>query len=610
MFEQPLIRQIRSRSKELQNVSDDELREISLAQKYIAQTSKKSRKLLSDCFSLVVESCRRHLGQIHYDVQLQCGVQMSKGHIAEMKTGEGKTLTSTLINYWLALQGKGVHVVTFNDYLAQRDADFLRPVYNALGLSVSVLKEKLPEEQKVAAYRSDLTYGSAKEFGFDFLRDRLTQSRTGNDNSGVMRGTHFAVIDEADSILIDEARTPLIIGMNNESEEQVVQQCYRWAASHASAFIEDVDFRYIEQNQIVQLSNQGIKKLRNLPQNEGTLSVSIRELYEFIQDAIKVQRDFHCDKNYAVIEGRIVILDEYTGRPAEGRQWQHGIHQAVEAKEGVEISPATRSAASITIQSYFSRYHFFCGMTGTAWTSRNELKKVYRKRVVRIPTHRPIQRKNYGPKVFTSIHQKFEYIARETNKLIKDGRSVLVGTRSVLQSELLSTVLDAHAIKHDVLNAKFLEREAELVSLAGCPGKVTVATNMAGRGTDIKLHDDVKSAGGLHVFLTEIHQAERIDWQLIGRSSRQGDPGSYQICVSFDDEILKLGFGNRKADLLLSKYSGRKDCAENLITIFRKSQRLTERKHLVDRLALLKQEEQRQKASYDTGQDPYLTVVR
>ena len=594
----------------MRDVSDAKIRELSLEQKYRAQIGTPIRRLIGDCFALVVEASRRHVEQIHYDVQLLCGIQMALGKIAEMKTGEGKTLTSSLVTYLLGLRGHGVHAVTFNDYLAKRDCEFLRPVYEALGLSVSVIEGQMPNDEKKRAYACDITYGSAKEFGFDFLRDRMANANSGTSKNGVMRGTHFAVVDEADSILIDEARTPLIIGMVNKSEENVVQQCYRWAAEHAEEFSEHTDYKYDELRKTVKLNSNGIQKLRSLPQNNGTVHVSIRELYDHIQNSIKVRRDFQLDKHYAVIDDKIVILDEFTGRPAEGRQWQRGIHQAVEAKEEVDISAATQSAATITIQSFFLKYDFFCGMTGTAWTSRREFGKVYKKKIAKIPTHRKTRRKQLGTKVFTNQSAKFDYICDASEKLATRGRAILIGTRSVEKSELLSRMLREKGVEHDVLNARYLEREADLVAQAGQPGRVTVATNMAGRGTDIKLHESVKAAGGLHVFLTELHESQRIDWQLIGRASRQGAPGSYQICVSLDDEILRVGLGVSNAEKLFKRMASKNALnSRQLISLFRKAQRKTERKHLVDRLMVMKQDEERKKSSFDTGQDPYLTTV-
>ena len=609
MSDSQLIRNIRRRQKTLASASAEDLKSLSLELKYRAMTGARLNGLIAEGFAMVVEAASRQLGMSHYNVQLLCGIQMARGQIAEMKTGEGKTLTASLIGYLFGLYGRGMHVVTFNDYLAERDCELLRPVYELLGLSVGVLKQDLPPAQRKSIYEKDITYGSAKEFGFDFLRDRLAVAHTGNPKAGVMRGTQYALVDEADSMLLDEARTPLIIGMVNQAEEIIAQQCYQWAAKFAERFEEGVHFEYDHQKQKVTLTSNGIRILRTLPQNEGTKQVSIRQLYDYMQNAIKVRRDFKRDKSYAIIDGKIVIIDEFTGRPAEGRQWQRGIHQSVEAKEGVDISPATRQAATITIQSFFNRYKVMCGMTGTAYTSRREFKKVYRKSVVRIPTHRPVKRKEYAPKVFSNMADKFDYIANETKNLMLAGRSVLIGTRSVGKSEAISTRLTELGIVHQVLNARNLEREAEIVSQAGQPSCVTVATNMAGRGTDIKLADSVQKAGGLHVFLTELHESSRIDWQLIGRGSRQGDPGSYQICVSFEDEILEVGLGPSRAQKLLKQYSNVVPPARQAIRIFLAAQRKTERKYLVDRLMVLKQDEERQKAHFDTGQDPFLNTV-
>jgi len=341
-----------------------------------------------------------------------------------------------------------------------------------------------------------------------------------------------------------------------------------------------------------------------------TKQVSIQQLYSYMKNAIKVHRDFHLDKNYAIIEGEIVIVDEFTGRPAEGRQWQQGIHQAVQAKENLEITPATRQAATITIQSYFNLYEHLCGMTGTAFTSRREFKKVYKKKVARIPTHRPILRQQYPTKIYKTNREKFDAIAETVEDLLAQKRSILIGNRSVGSSELLSEALQRRKIEHIVLNAKHLGKEAEIVENAGQPSRVTVATNMAGRGTDIKLHPDVKATGGLHVILTELHESQRIDWQLIGRGSRQGDPGTYQIFLSFEDEILRLGLGPDKATRLQQKFSSHRSIrTRDAYQFFQLAQRKTEKRFLVDRLVVLKQDLERQKNHFETGQDPYLNVV-
>ena len=604
------ISKIRSRAAQLEGKTDEELRRISLDLKYLAMTNVPVKRIIPDGFALVTEASRRHLGMIHHDVQLQCGIEMAFGKIAEMKTGEGKTLTASLISYLHALRGQGIHVVTFNDYLAERDCDSLRPLYSALGLTCGVLKEDLPPEQRKDIYRRDITYGSAKEFGFDFLRDRMAIEQSKNPRAGVMRGTRYALVDEADSILIDEARTPLVIGMVSQVEQETTSECCSWAALHAPKFEEGIDYTYDQMKQSCELTAQGIRKCRNLPENAATRRVSIQQIYQYLKNGIKVYRDFQLDKNYAIIDDEIVIVDEFTGRPAEGRQWQQGIHQAVQAKEGLEVTPPTRQAAMITIQSYFNLYEKMCGMTGTAYTSRRELKKVYRKKVVRIPTHRPTIRKQLPTKIFRTIHEKCEAIAEDVAVAVASGRSVLIGNRSVAGSEVLAESLQRREIEHVVLNARFIEKESDIIEQAGQPGRVTVATNMAGRGTDIKLHPSVKATGGLHVILTELHESERIDWQMIGRGSRQGDPGSYQFYLSLEDEILKLGFGDEKALKLQQACANRTRLnTKNLFRWFLKAQAKVERRYLTDRLILLKQDTERQKNHFETGQDPYLSVV-
>lgn len=604
------IATIRSRAAQLEQKTDQELKQLSLDLKYRAMTKTPVKRLIPEGFALVVEAARRHLEMVHYDVQLQCGIEMAYDRIAEMKTGEGKTLTTSLVSYLYAIRGQGTHVITFNEYLAERDCEFLRPIYLALGLTCGVLKENMPPEQRKEIYRRDVTFGAAKEFGFDFLRDRMAIARTKNPNAGVMRGTRFALVDEADSIMIDEARTPLIIGMVSQSEQKKVSDCCSWAAQHAPAFLEGTDFTYDQMKRSVELTAAGIRKCRNLPENQSTRGISIQQIYGYLKNAIKVNRDFHLDKNYAIIDDEIVIVDEFTGRPAEGRQWQQGIHQAVQAKEALEITPPTRQAATITIQSYFNLYEQLCGMTGTAYTSRKEFKKVYNKKVTRIPTHRPIKRKQLATRIFRTNQEKYDAIAEDVGEAIAKGRSVLIGNRSVAGSEILSRSLHKKQIEHVVLNAKFIEKEADIVKLAGQPSRVTVATNMAGRGTDIKLHDSVKATGGLHVILTELHESERIDWQMIGRGSRQGDPGTYQFYFSLEDEILRLGLGDEKAAKLQKVYAKRRRLsARQLLRYFRKAQAKLERRYLTDRLIVQKQDVERRKNHFETGQDPYLNVV-
>ena len=611
-----LIRQIRNEARKVKDLSVEGLREASLSLKYEVMSGRSIKSLIPQGFGLVVEAARRHLGYSHYDVQLACGIELALGNIAEMKTGEGKTLTATLPAFLHALAGRGAHVVTINDYLAKRDRDLMLPVYQALGLSSGVVISETEPHQRKSAYKADITYGTAKEFGFDFLRDRLAQRQRmeqgseGIPDQRVTRGLHYVLVDEADSILIDEAGTPLIIGLLDHGEESTLKACYQWAAKHAPEFMEDIEFSYDHMRQRVQLTAVGRDRVRRLPQNDGTRRVSIRKLNGYIENAIKVKRDFHLDRNYSIRDGEVVIIDEFTGRLAEGRQWQKGIHQSVEAKEKVEISPATRQAAQITVQSFFLRYNILSGMTGTAWTSRREFRKVYKKKVTRIPTHRPVQRKQLQTRVFGDNVAKLDAVVREASEILAQERSVLIGTRSVQSSELLSQLLNKIGIPHNVLNANNLAKEAEIVAAAGQPGAVTVATNMAGRGTDVKLDDGVREKGGLHVILTEIHESARIDWQLIGRGSRQGDPGTFRIFVSFDDEIVKSGLGPNKAASYKKKFGNTNELPTAAYAVFVRAQRKVERKNLVDRMMLLKHYEQLSEKLQDTGQDPYLDAVQ
>ncbi len=500
---------------------------------------------MTPAFALVRISAQRTVGMRHFDVQILGGMALFHGAIAEMDTGEGKTLTATLPMYLHALRGKGAHLATVNDYLAARDAQLMGPVYQLLGLSVGVVQTDMSRPQRRTAYASDITYGTAKEFGFDFLRDRLVirrlkqerldflDSLSSNRATGgerpVQRDAYFALVDEADSILIDEARTPLIISAIGDKHEASIRATYAWAAEHSPQFEEDEDYEYDHEKKKVELTVKGRQRVRSLDQPPEMDGVGLIDAYEFIERGIKVRRDFLRDQHYVVSDkGEIVIVDEFTGRLAEGRKWRDGIHQAIEAKETIEITVDTGQAARITIQDLFLRYQFLAGMTGTALTSAREFRKIYKTLVVRIPTNRPARRTHLLDRVFPTGDSKWREIVQQIVELHRQSRPVLVGTRTIEKSELLSQMLTDQGISHEVLNARHIAREAEIVAQAGQPGRVTVATNMAGRGTDIKLGQGVADLGGLHVIVTEIHDSARIDRQLAGRSGRQGDPGSVQ----------------------------------------------------------------------------------
>ncbi|MCL4144007.1 UNVERIFIED_CONTAM: hypothetical protein GTU68_005779, partial [Idotea baltica] len=479
-----LVRSIRAESKKLETASDEQLKSNSLELVYEIADGLNLDRTVARAFGLAIEASRRTVGQVHYDVQIVAGIELLKGNICEMKTGEGKTLSAIPPLYVMALQKRGCHLATANDYLAERDSEFARPIFKALGFSTGTITGDSSWQERFAAYRCDVTYGTAKEFGFDFLRDEMAKAA---GNQTCIPSLSNILIDEADSLLIDEARTPLIIGAIDQAKEAQRTQVCNWAEKHAQRFLEGRDFKYHEKTRRIEFLPTGVLTLRGLQETQHTRQLSLRELGEYIENTIRVYRDYHRDQQYAVVDGEIMIIDEFTGRPAEGRQWQKGIHQAVEAKENLEITPRTERAASITVQALVNQYDFICGMTGTAWTSRKEFRRVYKKRVVRIPTHRPSIRKKIPTQVFATEDSKFQEIAKQIKSFCLQGRSVLVGTRTLDKSEQLSACLTSLGIAHNVLNANQLEKEAALVADAGLPGRVTVATNMAGRGTDISL---------------------------------------------------------------------------------------------------------------------------
>lgn len=616
-----LLPTIEALEKRFVQLSDSKLRKESLSLRYRAKAGEELAGLMPIGFALVRAAAQRTIGMRHFDVQLLGGIALFHGSIAEMDTGEGKTLTATLPLYVHALRGKGSHLATVNDYLAARDAEQMRPVYEMLGMSVGVVQTEMTRPQRRQAYASDIVYGTAKEFGFDFLRDCLVVRRMKQDRLDfldtlsstqapagerpVQRDAHFVLVDEADSILIDEARTPLIISAIGDEHEESVRATYSWAAANVDHFEQDEEYEYDHEKKKVELTAKGRQQVRALGQPPEMDGVGLIDAYEYIERAIKVKRDFLLDQHYVVSdEGEIVIVDEFTGRLAEGRKWRDGIHQAIEAKERIEITVDTGQAARITIQDLFLRYEKLAGMTGTALTSAREFRKIYKSLVVRIPTNRPAQRRQLTDEVFGSLEEKFEQIVQEIVELNKAGRPVLIGTKTIEKSELLSRMLDTAGVTHEVLNARHIAREAEIVAQAGQPGKVTVATNMAGRGTDIKLGDGMHDLGGLHVIVTEIHDSARVDRQLVGRCGRQGDPGSYKRYLSIDDDILESGFGPDKAKKMRDRLKGSN--VSGMAGLFRKAQKKVEKRHLRDRMILLHHEKQRKKMQRELGQDPYL----
>jgi len=618
-----LLPKIAEFEPELIELTDHELRKRSLSVRYRARSGEPLARLLPEGYALVREAGRRKVGMRHFDVQLLGGIAMFHRSIVEMRTGEGKTLTATLPMYLNALEGKGCHLATVNDYLARRDAEWMRPVYEALGLTVGVIETQMPQNQRRKEYACDVVYGTAKEFGFDFLRDRLLlrRAREGqNDLLGSMLGQGgrvknekpvqrealFALVDEADSILIDEARTPLIIGALPTEEEKMEVECYRWSAQMANEFVEDDDYEYDHDKRKAELTRAGRQKVRTLPKPGALDTVGMVNIYQYVERAIMVDREYTLDRQYVVRDGEIVIVDEFTGRLGEGRKWREGIHQAVEAMQGVEVTVATGQAARITVQDFFLRYKKLAGMTGTARSSRRELGKIYKCHVIPVPTNRPIIRQQLPTQIFGDEMNRWHAVADEIAEIHDQGRPVLIGTRSIDKSELLSKLLAERGIKHQVLNAHRIAEEADIVAHAGLPGKVTVSTNMAGRGTDIKLGEGVTELGGLHVICTEMHDARRIDLQLIGRCGRQGDPGTYRQYLALDDDLIESGLGPKKAKKCKALGETTDADFRRFARLFRRAQRKVERRHFRDRKALMHFEKERKKMQRQMGQDPYL----
>jgi preprotein translocase subunit SecA len=498
--------------------------------------------ILPEAFAVVRETARRTLGMRPFDVQVMGGIVLHQGKIAEMKTGEGKTLAATMPVYLNALEGKGVHIVTVNDYLARRDANWMGEIYEFLGLKVGLIQESMGFEERKEAYSSDLTYGTNAQFGFDYLRDNIATST----DQLVQRELNFAIVDEVDSILIDEARTPLIISGLPESAADVY---YRFAAI-VPRLNAGVDYEVDEKKRQVAPSESGVEKVERALGVENLYDDVNTNLVNHLNQALRAHTLFHKDVEYIVRDGQVFIVDEFTGRVLEGRRYSEGLHQAIEAKEGVEILEENQTVATITIQNYFRQYEKLSGMTGTAATEADEFMHIYKMEVVSIPTHKEMIRDDKDDLVYRSKKAKYSSVVDDIVERNNKGQPVLVGTVSVDVSEHLSGLLKRRGIKHNVLNAKHHEREAEIIAEAGERGVVTIATNMAGRGTDIKLGAGIPELGGLYVLGTERHESRRIDNQLRGRSGRQGDPGESRFYLSFEDDLLRLFGGQRMQGII------------------------------------------------------------
>ncbi len=584
-----VVTRINALEAELEKLSDAELRQRTDDFKAALAAGKTLNDILPEAFATVREASKRVFGMRHFDVQLIGGMVLHEGRIAEMRTGEGKTLTATLPAYLNALAGEGVHVITVNDYLARRDAEWNRPLFEFLGLTVGCNLSQMKPEDKKTAYGSDITYGTNNEFGFDYLRDNMAY----RPDDRVQRGHAFAIVDEVDSILIDEARTPLIIsGQAEDSSETyrrinvVIPELTKASREDKEEQAADGDFNVDEKGKQVHLTEQGLEKVEKLLVQRGILnegeslySPANISLMHTINAALRAHLLFHRDVDYIVQDGEVIIVDEHTGRTMPGRRWSEGLHQAVEAKEGVKINNENQTLASITFQNYFRIYTKLAGMTGTADTEAFEFQHIYNLDTVVIPTNRPMLRKDYADVVYLTAEEKYTALAEEIAECHKKGQPVLVGTVSIEVSEYLASRLVKAKIPHQVLNAKFHAKEAEIVAQAGRPGAVTIATNMAGRGTDIVLggnlhaelaalgeasdaqiakakadwqqrHDAVLAAGGLHIIGTERHESRRIDNQLRGRSGRQGDPGSSRFYLSLEDTLMRIFASERMANMM------------------------------------------------------------
>lgn len=529
-----------------QTMSDEQLQNAFNELKIKVQNAQESlQSVLHESFAITREASKRVLGMQHFDVQLIGGMVLNDGRIAEMKTGEGKTLVATLAVCLNALCGRGVHVVTVNDYLANRDAKELEPLYNFLGFSVGVITSELRDDTlRLNAYASDIVYGTNNEFGFDYLRDNMKYDLA----QKVQREHYFAIIDEVDSILIDEARTPLIIsGPVNRTLEH-----YHFANSVAQELKNEIDFSIDEKNRVILLSEEGIKKAELLFKVDNLYSIENAALSHHLDQALKANYLFIKDKDYVVQDNEVVIVDEFTGRLSEGRRFSEGLHQAIEAKEKVDIKEESQTLADITFQNYFRLYEKLSGMTGTAQTEASEFLQIYNLEVVSIPTNVPVQRKDLNDLIYKSEKEKFNALISKITELHKKGQPVLVGTASIEKSEILHELLKKQRIPHTVLNAKQHSKEAEIIKDAGVKGAVTIATNMAGRGVDIKITDEIRSLGGLYIIGTERHESRRIDNQLRGRAGRQGDPGVSQFYLSLEDSLLRI-FGSDKIKTIMEK---------------------------------------------------------
>nr|BDT28269.1 preprotein translocase subunit SecA [Bacteriovorax sp. HI3] len=546
----PIVEVINSLEPKMQQLSDEELKAQTPKLRAMLESGKTTADILPEAFATIREASKRVLGMRHFDVQLMGGIALFNGAISEMKTGEGKTLTATAPLYLVALEGKGAHVVTVNDYLARRDSEEMGVLYKWLGLSVGVILSQMSDEDRQVAYKCDITYGTNNEFAFDYLRDNMKFSL----EEYVQRDHHFCIVDEVDSILIDEARTPLLISGPSEGDPSL----YYVANDVIPKLKKDVHFTVDEKARSAMFTEEGVIRVQELLKIENLYNIEHSNLLHHLNQSLKAHALFKLDVDYVNRDGQIIIVDEFTGRLKEGSRWSDGLHQSVEAKEGVKIKSENQTLASITFQNYFKLYKKLSGMTGTADTEAEEFMKIYNLDVVVIPTNLPMKRIDEADIIYKNRAAKYKAVADLIKTLHAKGQPVLVGTIAIETSELISNYLRQEGIPHEVLNAKQHEREAEIIKNAGQPGAVTIATNMAGRGTDIKLTPETKAAGGLYILGTERHESRRIDNQLRGRSGRQGDPGNSKFFLSLEDDLMRI-FGSDKISGLMNTLGMKED---------------------------------------------------
>ncbi len=601
-----IVERVREEERELGSLAEEGVRKKSQDLRLRLRSEGYQEELVAQAFALVRIIAERAIGMRLFDVQLMGGLILLQGMIAEMETGEGKTLVATLPACTAALAGVPVHIITVNDYLAQRDAQWMGPVYRGLGLSVGTIVHGLSPEAKRAAYRCDVTYCTNKEVTFDYLRDRivlkdrpspmrLQLERLYGEHSRVrqllLRGLHMAIVDEADSILIDEARTPLII--SSEGGESDEENLYRTALGVANELAEEEDFTIAASERSLELTEGGRSRITDFDWSKGGAKTSRPHKEELVRQALVAMHLFDRDKQYLVRDGKVQIIDEFTGRLMADRSWEQGLHQFIEIKENCEMTRKKETQARISYQRFFRRYQHLAGMTGTAREVAGELWSIYRLRVVSVPTNRPLNRVYLPDRVYPSADQRWGAVAQRISEIHEQGRPVLVGTRSVAASEHLSRRLEEAGLPHRVLNARQDQEEAETIARAGEKGQITVATNMAGRGTDIRLAPGVSELGGLHVIATERHEARRIDRQLFGRCGRQGDPGSSEAIVSLEDELVAAYAGTplKKLARLVGRRPGAFPARQVGKVIFRRAQRRAESLHAKVRHNLLKVDE-------------------